>query len=193
MGAVQQNNYLYLAVTCGKMVNKQKGMSISGYRGTLLGIREIEDEYEGQKIVKFEVKIQDDASPEIAIIKFTAEAWYAIGFFARIQKIDPTKPLTIGVLPSDKSEKMSFCYLKQDGIAKVEADKDFPRPEALDLGTKKVQNWAKPIELMRKIMAEVNAKCPQATVPPPPTSAQTDPPNINAFVGAESETDDLPF
>lgn len=196
MGEVQRQNFLYLNVGNGHIyktikdeTGTKKKVPISAYEGTLIGIKETEDEYEGQKVQKIELKIQDTDSPQIAIVKFTMEAWFSVGFFARIQKIDLAKKFTIGAFPSDKNEKISFCYLKQAGIVKVEADKDFPRPKTVELGSKKVLDWIAPLEKMRAIMAELLAKLPKEVVAADPVVAA----EPASTVGAGTESDNLPL
>lgn len=191
MGEVVRQNYRYLNVSRGHLKNKEK--SISAYEGFLTEIKEEEDEYEGKKIKKIVLKIQDNTSTEIAIIKMTKEGWYTLGFFARIQKIDVSKPFTVGVLPSDQNEKISFCYLKQAGIDKVEADKDFPRPKKVLISEKEVMDWTEPFKKMAEVMAEVNAKIPKQTTsvvaPDPAVTPSTEPP----ITTAGDPNDDLPF
>lgn len=186
MGIVNRKDFLYLSVSCGKLKNKKKGIETGGYEGFIQNIAEKDDEYEGKPVVKIEVKMKDNNSDQFAIIQFTQESWFTLGFFARIKKIDVTKPFTIGVMPSDRNEKMSFCYLKQEGITKVEADKEFPKPTAVKVSNKDVMDWTKPIEAMKKIISEINAK-----VDPIKEAA----PTAEAPVVANkiSETDDLPF
>ena len=190
MGIVARKNYLFLSVSCGYLVNKKKEIKTGAYEGTIIDIREVEDEFEGKKIAKIEVKMQDNQSDEIAVIKFTLESWYAIGFFARISKIDLTKPFIIGTLPSEQNEKMSFCYIKQEGITKVEADKEFPKPEKVEIGTKKapkqVYSWIKPLEAIEKIMADLKSKIVVAPVVAAPAEAAP----VTTGSGKE---DDLPF
>lgn len=203
MGEVQRKNFLYLNVGNGHIYKTIKDgdtkekVDISAYEGTLIGIKEVEDTFEGQKIQKIELKIQDNTSPQIALVKFTMEAWYSVGFFSRIQKIDISKPFTIGALPSDKNEKISFCYLKQAGVKnaegkeKVEADKDFPRPKKVTLGSKEVLDWEVPLEKMRTIIVELLSKLPKEIVSPPPAATATT--DSTVVAGSGSEADDLPF
>lgn len=158
MGIVKREELLYLNVSKGKLVNKQKNIEANAYEGTLVGIREREGEFEGQKTLKIELKMKDTQSDEHAIIQFTKEAYYALGFFARIRKIDLTKPFTVGTLPSEMNEKMSFCYLKQAGQTKIEADKSFPKPKKVTLNKKEVLDWSACFDEMDAIMKFLNEK-----------------------------------
>lgn len=204
MGEVIRQNFLYLNVGNGHIYktikdgDAKKKVDISAYEGMLIGIKEVEDTFEGQKVQKIELKIQDNASPQIAIVKFTMEAWYSVGFFSRIQKIDVSKPFTIGALPSDQNEKVSFCYLKQSGVKnaagveKVEADKDFPRPKKVTLGSKDVLDWTLPLEKMRAIMVELLAKLPKEVAATDPVAAAETASTVVAGNPADEE-DSLPF
>lgn len=158
MGIVNREDILYLSVTCGKMKNKKHGIETGGYEGTLIALRERVGEYEGQPTLKIEAKMKDNASDQIAVIQFTKEGWFALGFFARIRKIDLKKPFTIGVLQAKENEKMSFCYLKQAGIVKVEADKSFPKYTTVKVSNKDVNDWTAPFAEMDKIIKEINEK-----------------------------------
>lgn len=192
MGIVQRKDFLYLSVSCGKLKNKKKGIETGGYEGYIQNIVEKEDEYEGKPVTKIEVKMKDNNSDQFAIIQWTKESWYSMGFFARIRKIDVAKPFTIGVQPSERNEKMSFCYLKQEGIVKVEADKNFPKPKVVKVSSKDVTDWTEPMEEFKKIMDELNAKI----VPvPEPKSAETATAATETTPAANGggETDDLPF
>lgn len=189
MGAIEKTNYLYLNVSCGALVNKQKGMFISAYEGYIVGIREIMDKYENRDVPKVELKIKDNNSDEIAIVKFTKESWYALGFFSRIGKIDIAKPVTIGTMPSKENEKMTFCYLKQAGIEKIEGDKAFPRPGKVKISGKDMLDWAAPFAAMDAEIAKLKTKLPQAAAAPAP-AASTEAPITAATAGDDN---DLPF
>ncbi len=191
MGVVNREDILYLNVTKGKMVNNGRGISVGGYEGTLIGIREKSGEFEGQPTLKIEVKMKDSNSDEIAIVQFTKEAWFALGFFSRIRKINLQKPFTIGVLASKENDKMSFCYLKQEGIVKVEADKSFPKYETVLVNKKNVLDWTKPFDEMDKIVKHITDTL--AIHNPAPATNESDP-VITANPGNKAEyDDDLPF
>lgn len=203
MGAVQPKNNLYLAVSKGKMVNKKKGLSYGGYTGYILGIDIVDDEYEGKPVKKVDVKMKDDKTDEIVIIQFTLNAWYSIGFFSRIFKVDVKKPFTIGVTGSDDNEKVSFCYMKQDGLSYVNKDgkkveaveghKTFAKPEEVDLGGgQKTKNWAKPIAMMEKVLGEMKSKIEKDGMRLAPPPAVTTGPESAPVTTAPVE-DDLPF
>lgn len=158
MGTVKREELLYLNVSKGKLVNKQKNIEANAYEGTLVGIREREGKFEEQKTLKIELKMKDTQSDEHAIIQFTKEAFYSLGFFARIRKIDISKPFTVGVLPSEMNEKMSFCYLKQPPVQKIESDKSFPKPKKVMLNKKEVLDWSACFDEMDSIMKFLNEK-----------------------------------
>lgn len=174
MGGVTQENLLYLSVTKGRMVNKKKNLDFGGYEGQMLGIRQKDGEYEGKPQVKIEVKMKDTKTGEIAVVQFTKEAWYALGFFSRIRQVNLDKPFTLGVLASEQNEKMSFCYIKQEGHVNskktntFEPDKSFPKYETITVSNKPVQDWTKPFAEMDTIIKHLSdrlAPVAQATKP----------------------------
>ena len=173
MGVIKREDILYLSVTCGVMRNKKREIETGGYHGTFLGIREKIGEYEGKPTVRIEVKMKDDKSDEICVVQFTKEGWYSLGFFARIKKIDLTKPFTIGVLKSDQNEKMSFCYLRQKEGVKIEADKSFPKYDIVKLSGKDVQDWTKPFAAMEETIKYLNENNPNAATVTTPLAADT--------------------
>lgn len=185
MAGITQEKLLYLKVTKGRLIHK-KGETIThdfgGYEGLILGIREKEGEFEGKKTVVVEIKMKDIASDEIVIVQATKKAWWCLGFFARIEKADLTKPLTIGVLPSDQNEKMSFCYLKQSGET-IKSDKDFPKYTTMKISGEDVQDWAAPFARFDSIIKSINEKLATNT------SVKTE----ELVPNTSDAPDDLPF
>ncbi len=175
MGLLQSSNTIYLNVSCGKLVNKQKDISVYGVSGHIQSITEKEDEYEGKPIAKTVVKLTDKG--ETFIITFSTESWYAIGFYSRLEKIDFAKETTLGVSQSDQNEKVSFCWMKQ-GTTKIESDKEFPKPEKKKMGKKEIIDWTTPLEKFAELIAMANEKI-NSTLPEP--SENNEP------------TDDLPY
>lgn len=160
MAGITQKNILYLKVTCGRLIHKKGGVithNFGGYEGTIIGIRERENEFEGKKLLNIEVKMKDTTSDEIVIIQFNKKAWFALGFFARIKKIDFTKPFTIGVLPSEQNEKMSFCYLKQLNL-NIKKDDYFPKYATIKVSGEDVQDWTYPFEEMNETIKYISEK-----------------------------------
>jgi len=155
MGIVDSVNILFLNVSCGFLVNKKKEISARAYEGIFKSISREVDNYEGKELGKIKVHMIDAKTHEEAVISFTAESWYAIGFFQRIDKIDLSKPFTIGVSQSDKNEKISFCWMKQGGN-KIEKDELFPVPEKVNVGKTVVLNWEPVNEAADKIMERLN-------------------------------------
>lgn len=156
MGIVNQNNNLYLNVSCGKLVNKKKEISSMAYEGLLLGIERKDDEYEGKIVGKITCKLKDTKSDEICFITWTEESYYSVGFFARITKANLSQPILIGVSGSKENEKISFCWMKQ-GQETIKVEKgEFPGPKKVKVGKKEMVDWTKPLELFEKIMNQVN-------------------------------------
>lgn len=129
MGLNESSNLLYINVSKGKLItgsgeNKKEFIS---YTGTLLKIEPFQDEYEGKPQNKIRLTFNDGEDPRNASITFLEDSWFGVGFFARILNIDFKKPFTLGVIQSDKNEKVSFCYLKQ-GDKKIEKHPDLVSP-----------------------------------------------------------------
>ena len=195
MGVVNREVFNYFNVSKGKLKYKENGndMTCNGYTGTMVGIREKAGIFENQPTLKIEVKMKDVDSDSFAIIQMTKEALFAIGFFARIRKVDISKPFTIGVLPSDKNDKISFCYIKQEGYKNpdpkkdgiIDKDKSFPAYTTVKVSGKDVNDYTLPFAEMDAIMKHLNEKL--APVANAEKKAEELVPNTT---GAD---DDLPF
>ena len=195
MGIEKRETYNYFNVSRGKLRYKENGQTseANAYTGTIVAIREKTGEYDGQPTIKVEVKMKDTDSDAFAIIQFTKEALFCLGFFARIRKVDLSKPVTIGVVASDKNEKVSFCYLKQScykgnpdpnkaGI--IDKDKSFPSYTTVKISGKDVSDYTAPFEEIEKIMKELTEKlAAHAGLTRTP----------NAIVPDSKDDSDLPF
>ena len=203
MGVLSTEPLLYLTISKGWLVNKKKKIETRGYEGTLIGIEEKPDEYEGKPVMKVRLKMKDTKTAEIAAIEFTQESWFSLGFFARIEKVDITKPFTLGVSPSEKNEKMSFCWIGQKGLKNAktgketaEGDPNFPKPEEKVIGRTKVQDWSKPLERMLPIIEALQAKLGTGPLFPEEKSAEhsSGPPSpFGNETLVPTPDDDLPF
>ena len=201
----------YLTVANGKITDKKSGKSGFSYTGYLLEIDIVDNTFEGKTTKRVEVKLKDDKTDELSILQFTRNAWFAQGFFARIFKVDVSKPLTIGVSGSEDNEKISFCWIKQEGLSyvnkegkkveAVEAHATFPKPIDVDLGEGegKVKSWAPVVPAMDKVVAQVKKallekgiKPPVVATPAPVATAPVEPPVAKAD-SWEPPIDDLPF
>jgi hypothetical protein len=155
MGLNSGSNMIYLSVKAGKLVNvklKREGYS---YTGMLKHIRVKDDEYQGQALKRVELEMTD--KEETVCIQFGKESWFSWGFFARAQKIDLNKPLTVGASQSEQMEKISFCWLKQ-GNETIKKDETFPKPDAVNFGGKVLKDWIKVDLVVDKIIADINDK-----------------------------------
>lgn len=153
MGLLQPTDATYLTVSCGKLVNKKKEISVYGVSGHIQEIIEYEDTYEGTPLMKIQVKLTDKG--ETFLIQFTEKSWYAISFFQRLHNLDFSKQTTIGVSASEKNEKMSFCWLKQGSI-KIEKDADFPMPEKKKYEGNDIVIWTKTTEKFKTLINWAN-------------------------------------
>ena len=149
-----QGNVLWLTISGGKLVNKKKEISANAYTGFLKKIELRTDDYEGQEVEKVLLTLKD--KDETAKVQFTFESWYSIGFFERITNVDITKAVTIGAMPSDQNEKMSFCWMKQ-GETKI-VKTDMVKPENTLIGKRQIKDWTKFIEAAHKIISDINSK-----------------------------------
>ena len=126
----------FFNVAHGAISNKKQ--SYYSYTARLVALSLVEDKYEDQIIWKWKLVFDDDGQK--INIGFNAETWYAMGFWARATKIDFTKPFELGVSQSEKNEKISFCWIKQED-AIVKKDDDFPRPVDVKVGGKTVKDY----------------------------------------------------
>jgi hypothetical protein len=173
MGVLESGNTLFLNVSCGFLVNKKKEISTRGYEGILESISQETDEFEGKPIDKIKLHMRDHKTDEKAVISFTAESWYAVGFFQRIENIDLTKPFTLGVSQSEQNEKISFCWMKQGG-KKIEKNAEIPVPETVTVGKKEIKDFEKFLEEAGKIIQRLNYFTPKEE--PEPAEEPTEEP-----------------
>ena len=128
----------FLNVSGGKFVNKKKEISASAATGRLKKIELFEDEYNGTKLNKVRI-VLDDGDAEF-IISFNEESWFAHGFFSRVKNIDKEQPILLGSYKSDQNEKISFCYIKQ-GENKILKDENYPKPTKVLVNGKNLSDW----------------------------------------------------
>lgn len=140
MGGISGGTTTYLSVSKGFLVNKKKDLQFRGYVGYLMGLEKYEDEYNGKPLMKWKLRMKDDASDEQVVVQFLDESWFAWTFFARLGKIDMTKPIQLGLSNSDENEKVTFCWVKQSGQV-VKKDEAFPKPVKVKLGNQEVPDW----------------------------------------------------
>ena len=183
---------LYLNVSCGKFVNKKQGISAYAYSGKLEKVEIFEDEFEGKPMDKVRLTLKDEKTDETCLLTFTAESFYALGFFARINNIkDFDKAITIGVSKSEQNEKISFCWLKQ-GETKIGKTEDFIKPEKMQVSKNTtVTVWTKCIEQFRIQVEQINAKTWTGDTTTDETG--TGGGNGSAPNTTTAEDDDLPF
>lgn len=178
---------LYLNVSCGRLKNKAKNIDAKGYTGFVTDISRKDDEYEGKVTTKIVVSIRDNKSDQLAKISFTEESYFSVGFFSQISSVDMSKPLTFGVSQSQENEKVSFCWLSQDG-KNVNRDKDFPKPDKKKVGRNIVMDWTSVIDRIDKAIVEINDKVKNTEVPfVKPKAPVSEPDDLFG------ETNDLPF
>lgn len=153
----------FVHVASGKMHFKENGeKKVADFlEGLVTGIKIEDDEFEGQVVRKVAVDMVDaDATYRLS---FTLNAWFSVGFFARIRSVDLSKPVKIGVMQSEKNEKVSFCWIKQ-GNDKIESNKDTPRPKKVEIGKgksmKTVVDYSDFEAFAEKTVEELSKKSP---------------------------------
>lgn len=180
---------LFLNVSCGRLKNKAKNIEAKGYTGYVTDISRKDDEYEGKVTTKVVVSMRDNKSDQLAKISFTEESYFSVGFFSQIKNADFSKPITFGVSQSQENEKVSFCWLSQDG-KNVARDKDFPKPEKKKVGRNVVMDWTKMLEEVETIMQWAKGetgKASDAISAQPPVKSEA-PEQLDMEI-----SDDLPF
>ncbi|HQW95598.1 MAG TPA: hypothetical protein PLU58_07340 [Saprospiraceae bacterium] len=192
-------NILFLNVSCGKLVNKKKEISEQAYTGVLIDITQENDEFEGKEIPKIKLKMIDNKSDDVVSISFSEESWFGTTFFQRIDQVDVSKPFTLGVLGSDKNEKVSFCYIRQGDL--IKKDETYPIQKKVTVGRNEIMDFSECLEMNLKIIELVKKKIaaadPLRVEPPshkpggitPNKKADTDEPDINEY----PKIDKLPF
>jgi len=141
----------YLNVSSGRFINKKAGISEYAYEGKVISIKREMDNYEGKEIPKIVIIMEDE---DRVCIKFTEESWYGVGFFSRIEKVDLTQPLMLGISGSEKNDRISFCWMKQGGET-IKKDEDFPLPKKVEVGRNTIQDWGEYSERVTVILNEL--------------------------------------
>jgi hypothetical protein len=139
MGFEKGGNVLFLNVSCGELLNKKQDIHEKAFTGKLVKIKKVEDVYEDKPLDKVMVFMND--GKQTVAIKFTLESWYSVGFFQRIDNVNLDHEFTLGVMGSDKNNKISFCWMKQ-GDVKIEKT-EIPIPEKVTVGKTTVTNFEK--------------------------------------------------
>jgi hypothetical protein len=198
----REGDFLYLHVSKGKLVNKQKEISADSYTGRLSKVERFEDEYEGQKVFKIKLTMIDGA--ETAIITFTEDSWFALGFFTRLNTLlantdlDLEKNITVGVMPSEQNEKMSFAWMKH-GDTKIGKTENFPMPKKVKIGGRgnsggtEVTDWSDCYPVYDDIMNRANAVTWTGSGVTPEAETKTGAAENNSTGATPPADDDLPF
>jgi len=160
---------LFLNVNKGRLVNKKRGLEFTGYEGFFQGIGRTLDTYGGEQKTKIIVQMRDTEpnSNEVAVIWFTEESYFSLGFFGRILNVDIREPFTFGVVPSDREgrEKMSFCYLKQNGKT-VPKQENIPVPQKRQIGkSKQVLDWSECLAFFDEVIIELESRMQKYGIP----------------------------
>lgn len=197
MGFNKIENKLFVNVSKGVFVYQEKEKDETtgkegfvkkqdvSYTGTIERIYRKEDEFEGKKVKKIVVEMQDNTSPTVAVIQFAEKGYYALGFFDRIRKVDVFKPITLGVSGSKESEKMSFCWMRQFGEKEtVKKDDNFVKPRKIDADT---TDWSACMDEYTEIINDINGKLTNSK----PDAIHEEP--KGKFSSSAEEIEELPF
>jgi hypothetical protein len=181
----------FFRVANGKFVGNFNGEDKSevAYTGWLRAIKRFTDEYKGEEIQKIELALEDDEAQ--ITLQFTLEAWFAVGFFQRIARVDLGEKFTIGVMGSDENEKISFCWMKQAG-KKIEKDEEFPLPEKTTFKGKPFVDFSNVVGEADKIIAKLQKQLEKKGAAPASAPA-ADPAPTKGKAKVASNDDDLPF
>jgi hypothetical protein len=114
----------FLNVSGGRLVNKKHGLSFDFWEGRLLKIGRYIDSYEGRKIPRYRI-LMEDADGEVAVINFAAKTAFSDGFFSRITGVNINAPFTLFVTLG-RNEVSSCCYIKQGGKL-IPKNPNFPK------------------------------------------------------------------
>jgi len=147
-GSFQGGGGNYLHVTKGKLKGTIAGAEVSYdfYTGVITKMQRIKDEFEGNPLTKWRLHMQDGG--EKVSIDFLDASSFMLSFFQRLLNADPNKAITVGVSKSEQNEKVSFCWMKQDGN-KIERNLSvLPQPEKIDTGVGQVKNWAPTMKIV---------------------------------------------
>lgn len=193
----REGDLLFLHVSKGKLVNKQKEISADSYTGRLSKVERFEDEYEGQKVFKIKLTMID--GDETAIITFTEDSWFALGFFTRLNTLlantdlDLEKNITVGVMPSEQNEKMSFAWMKH-GDTKIGKTEGFPMPKKVKAGRgAEITDWSDCYPVYDDIMNRANAVTWTGGGVTPEAEKKNGAAENNSTGNTTQADDDLPF
>ena len=132
------------------------------FQGKLVDVRIVKDSYEDNEYEKVLMTMEDN---ERIIVAFRLEGWYSQGFFSRFRKINKDHQFTLGVMPSEQNDKMSFCWVKQGGQV-IKKDDNFPKPERHEFKGHKVTDWSKFVTAVKEMLQEENIKVSADDIPP---------------------------
>lgn len=183
-----KNGALWTGVKTGQKDSNGKDIyenkKAYGLEGRIDSITRVEDEYEGRKIGKIQVRVVD-ADGGVFSLKWTEESWFTQGFFARIGNVYLGEPVIIGARASDTNEKVTFCWMKQYGKV-VQKNDDFPKPTKEVKRGKESYNYDDMLEQVDSILNDLKEKLNQ------PTGQAATSVRQNENVG-EVETEETPF
>jgi len=208
MGEIKRGEGVtYYNVSCGKLrkntgQKSEDGRTIyeecDGYEGKLISIEKYTSEFEGKQQNKIRLKMMDVDTGKIADISFTNNTFFAIGFFSRIINVDLDKPFTFGVCKSEFNDKISHCYIYQDGV-KIEKDEKFPQPEKIEIDDGNVvYKWSNVSKVFDKIIEDIQTYISKQNKSKPETTNQNNKNSTNTEMVDDNYDDydddeNLPF
>lgn len=193
MGLQVQKDVLFLNVSCGHLVNKKREVSSPGYEGRLVGIRRKVERYEGKDNEKVEFRMVD--GNELAIIGFTADSYFTVGFLDKIRKVDLSRPFVFGVYGSKTNEKVSYCSLTQDGNQiLLDKESEIPQPVAVMVGKNKVMDYTEVFAVLDAEVARITAELDELPDIDQLRTGTVSPKLVEAAETSEPvESDEIPF
>ena len=156
------DNVVFVNPSHGKLVNKKKNISWYQYQGQIVGIEVKDKVYEQHPYKQLQIKLKDTDpdSKEIVYVCTNLQSWYAFGFFQRADRIDVTKPVTLGCSGPEDGGTISFCWVKQ-GQYTIKKNPEFPKPIGFIEGEHKRYDWAgtnkASLQLVEKLQQDLKA------------------------------------
>lgn len=151
--------------------------------GRIVKIYLYEDKFKEEKTMKVIVQLVDEDN-KLFSLKWTLESWYTQGFFSRIMNISLSKPVVIGASGTDKNEKVTFCWMKQND-AKVEPTEGFPKPLKVEKRGKAITNYDDMLDEVDKLLVKLQEALQMET-------PQAENKKKSALI-TEPEEDEIPF
>jgi len=162
MAGIENSKILWLNVSNGFLTNKKLNVNLKGYAGKVVGISTKLNEYNGIKMEKVSLKLQnldksDEFPEDYAVVQFNIKSWYSKSFFERITQVNFADVLTIGVYNDPKkNEKVCYAWMKQNEQS-VDRNPDFPAPKKVTVNGEQISDFTEVIEASREVIKKLQS------------------------------------